>query len=88
MSGVLPEESFPSKCFDLSARKGFQIIEISQRRDAKQKEHAEIPFGDNFGETVLANLWNYYDETVRDILKEDFRKGFRREFEGETLWSL
>jgi len=40
------------------------------------------------GETVLDRLWNYFGETDRDILKEDFRKGFRREFEGQTLWSL
>ena len=52
------------------------------------KEHAEFTFRDYLGETVLDRLWNYFGETDRDILKEDFRKGFRREFEGQTLWSL
>ena len=44
-------------------------------------EHAEIPFRDNFGETVLAILWNYFGETARDIIKYDFRRDFGREFE-------
>jgi len=51
------------------------------RRDAKQKEHAEIPFRDNFGETVLAILWNYFGETARDILKGDFWRDFGGGFE-------
>ena len=59
-----------------------------QRRDAKQKEHAEITFRDYLGETVLVILWNYFGETVRDILKDDLKDDFRRGFEGETLWSL
>jgi uncharacterized protein (DUF3820 family) len=44
------------------------------RRDAKQKEHTEIPFGDYLGETVLDILGNYFGETARDILKEDFEE--------------
>ena len=65
---VSDAESFPF----LSARKGFQIIEISQRGDAKQKEHAEITFRDYLGETVLDILGNYFGETDRDILRDDF----------------
>ena len=59
-----------------------------KHRDAKQKEHAEITFRDYLGETVLDRLWNYFGETVRDILKDDLKDDFRREFKGEILWSL
>ena len=47
----------------------------------KQKEHAEITFRDYLGETVLDRLWNYFGETVRDILKNDLKDDFRRGFE-------
>ena len=40
------------------------------------KEHAEFAFRDYLGETVLDRLWNYFSETDRDILKEDFGRGF------------
>jgi hypothetical protein len=61
---------------------------MCQRRDAKQKEHAEITFRDYLGETVLVIIGNYFGETVRDILKDDLKDNFRRGFKGETLWSL
>ena len=38
------------------------------------KEHAEFTFRDYLGETVLDRLWNYFGETDRDILKEDFEE--------------
>ena len=38
----------------------------------KQREHAEITIRGYLGETVLDILLNYFVETVRDILKDDF----------------
>jgi hypothetical protein len=54
----------------------------------KQKEHAEITFRDHLLVTVSDSLGNFFAETARDILKDDFRRCFRRGFEGKTLWSL
>jgi hypothetical protein len=81
MSGVLPEELSLCECLDLSARKGFQIIWNALAQRCQIIGTRWITFRDYLGETVLDRLWNYFGETVRDILKDDFWRDFGRGFE-------